>query len=123
MKEELLALSASKNIIIEYSAAEKLIREGSGEAALLYICLLKNGGVLSVSSAAAMLKRSENEIRNAFSKLERMGLRSETPAGELRIKEELPEYTAEDIRKEIESGSDFSPLRKISKMLGSKEEL
>lgn len=115
----MLALAGSRSLVIEYAAAEKLIRAGDGEAALLYICLLKNGGRLSVREAASALRRSESDMRGAFSRLAELGLLKGSREAQVPEKNELPEYTAEDIRREMAADSDFSPLvREVESVLG-----
>jgi len=115
----MLALAGSRSLVIEYAAAEKLIRAGDGEAALLYICLLKNGGRLSVREAASALRRSESDMRRAFLRLEELGLLKGSRERQAPEKNELPEYSAEDIRREMAGNSDFSPLvREVESVLG-----
>ncbi len=94
--------------------AERLIAAGSGDAALLYIYILKNGGELSPARAAFDLKRSEREIGRAIERLADMGLlASDTaPAAEPRMlpAEELPEVKAEDIVRRTADSPDFKAL-------------
>jgi DnaD/phage-associated family protein len=122
---------------------DKLIGAGDGNAALLYLYVLQAGGAPSASSAASSLRRSELDISASMELLGRLGLlqydgpapvRTEPPAPPIRtdrltptvrtdrlappVREELPEYTAEDIRREISNGTVFSSLvREVEKSL------
>ncbi|MBO5976548.1 MAG: DnaD domain protein [Oscillospiraceae bacterium] len=84
---------AERNIIIGADAAEALLEKGDGLAALLYLHI-RARGELSLSEAAAKLRRSEAEISAAAAALREMGLlKAEKPL----ISEEMPEYSAADI--------------------------
>lgn len=77
-----------------------LLEAGNGEAALLYLHILQNGGVLDRELAARELHRSDRDIGAAVLRLQEMGLLSE--AAESRAvrtvaERSLPEYPAEDV--------------------------
>ena len=56
--------------------AEKLIAAGSGDAALLYIYILRHNGELDLARAAFDLRRTEKDLRAALARLEEMGMQS-----------------------------------------------
>lgn len=120
MPEVKYVLPGPESITISAGAADKLIRAGDGDAALLYIYIMKTRGVMSVADAAAALGRREAEIAAAMDTLSRLGLvradeREKAPV----VKEELPEYTAADIKQELEKGSAFKSLvGEVQKSLG-----
>ncbi len=93
--------------------AARLIAEGNGEAALLYIYILKNGGEFSPAQAAFELRRSEVELRRTLVRLEAMGLlAAESVAAEMRLPpaEELPESRAEDLARRSAESPEFKAL-------------
>ena len=102
------------SVTVSSAAAEKLISSGDGTAALLYIYLMKNHGEVSTKKASFDLNKPEIETERAFSALVKMGLASDGENAKAATvgarPEELPSYSAEDIRHEMESGNEFSLL-------------
>ena len=131
MADRRIILQGPDTITLSAQTVDKLIRAGDGNAALLYLYVLREGGAPSDSQAAAALKRSERDISVSMELLGRLGLlqydeptpvRTALPSvrtERLPVREELPDYTAEDIRREIESGTVFSSLaREVEKSMG-----
>jgi DnaD/phage-associated family protein len=125
MSDRVFVLPEPRAIELSVSAAKKLIDAKSGDAALLYIYILQNGGNLSAVEAAEKLGRTEESIDEAFAILGRLGLvsytglrrkeRPETPVS----RDEAPEYSISDIKKKMESGSKFGQLvSAVQKSLG-----
>ena len=79
--------------------ADALIGAGDGDAALLYIYLLRRGGELDPASAAREMGRTDRDISMAVRKLKRLGLLAS--ADDARSSPEPfgdpPEYRARDI--------------------------
>jgi len=107
-------------------AAGRLINAGSGDAALLYLCLLRQGG--DTTAARRALKWTEDRLLAAHSQL--VDLKLVNPAAEMAPApekpelDEPPEYTASDINQELERGSSFSALvtevqRRLGKVLST----
>lgn len=102
-------------------AAERLIAAGSGDAALLYLYLLRAGGRWDPAAAAAALGWDRERVSGAVSLLSGMGLapdlREETPPP---VASEPPEYTAADINQELESPASPFPMlvREVQRRLG-----
>lgn len=103
--------------------ADRLLACADGTAALLYLHILRSGG-LSLSKAAGVLKRSEAEVALAADTLRRLGLleglRERLP------QEETPEYTAEDIVRRADSDSAFAGVvseaeRSLGRVLSSND--
>ncbi|WP_073076597.1 DnaD domain protein [Sporobacter termitidis] len=117
-------LSGTDTITLSGQAADKLIRAGDGGAVLLYLYVLRTGGALSVREAARTLGRDESSIAESMALLNRLGLlKCDAPAPAPQ-KDELPEYTAEDIKRELDNGTVFSSLvqevqRSLGKILSS----
>lgn len=117
---------SDKNIISS-AAAEKLISAHDGDAALLYLFLIHEGGGLE--QAAGRLCRTLRQMEDAEEKLRRMGLLPGAGfavpaggrAGPLDAAEELPQYTAEEISRRSAKDADFtSILDEASKVMGKK---
>ena len=147
MADRRMILHGPDTITLSRQTADILIRSGDGDAALLYLYVLRAGGTLSVQEAASALHRSARHIDASTEVLESLGLLQldgppaapipvvpipAAPAaaappvpgapavsGVPPVRDELPEYKAEDIRREIESGTVFSSLvREAEKNLG-----
>lgn len=89
--------------------AEKLLALLDGEAALLYLYILRSGGALDAERAAADLKRTPAAIQVAARALDRAGLFAGREAP-LPPPEELPEYTVQDIVSRSEGDPTFKAL-------------
>lgn len=123
MSERTYVLPEQESVIVSGKALQKLIESCSGDAALLYLYILKNHGVLSLKDAAESLKISSAEIEKTMLILSRLGLVEYSSVSSVSeeppIKDELPEYTAEDIKHEIENGSVFRSLvQEVQRALG-----
>lgn len=97
--------------------ADKLIQNGSGDAALLYIYLLRHGAAPTDGNAAERLGMDSVRFDSACSALRSLGLMSEPSAPP----DELPEYSAEDIVARTERDGDFAVvLSEAESVLGKK---
>ena len=109
-------------------AAERLLSAGSGDAALLYLYLLKSGGRYDPASAARALRWEPSRTAAAISLLSGMGL-AQAPTAPVPppSEPEPPEYTASDINRELENqGSPFPVLvqevqRRLGKVLSTND--
>ena len=77
-------------------AADKLISRGDGEAALVYLCILRSDGDISHDKIAADLNLTKTAVEKAFTALSAMGLISASIS-------DTPTYTASDIAKAMEN--------------------
>ncbi len=112
-------LPGSDTITLSGQTADKLIRSGDGLAALLYLYALRTGGIVSLRQAADIFSRSEKDISASMELLGKLGLLKYEETAAPVQKDELPEYTAADIKQELENGSIFSSLvQEIQKHLG-----
>lgn len=105
-------LPGGGTISISGRDARALIAARDGNAALLYLHILAGGGALSYAGAAQALGCSEQEIRRAMGVLGNLGLveAPRTAQPQPMQREELPEYSAADIHREMQSGSAFAGL-------------
>ncbi|MBR2832646.1 MAG: DnaD domain protein [Oscillospiraceae bacterium] len=121
MPDSRFYLPGAETVTLTGAVVDKLVRRGDGDAALLYIYILKTRAVPSLEEAAAALGRTPEEIESSMRVLRSIGLvmggDPETPPPVQ--KDELPEYTAEDIRRELKNGSEFAVLAdEVQKCLG-----
>lgn len=94
--------------------ADLLISRGSGDAALLYLYLLRKHGEYDPATAKTDLNWTTAQVVSAFTHLTELGL-VDDPTPEERKNapqaEECPHYTSEDINSELAAdGSDFKAL-------------
>jgi DnaD/phage-associated family protein len=110
MGDKRYILSEPDIITISGNAADKLIRSGNGTAALLYLYTLRHHGISSINDAASAVGTGVVEAEAAMALLDRLGLirTKDTPLPP--VKDEMPEYTADDIRRELDNGSIFKAL-------------
>ena len=103
-------------------AADRLIEAGSGDAALLYLWLLRNGGRYETGRAARALRWDGGRADAALAQLVSLSLASpaEVQPQQPPVREEPPEYTAEDLNREMsDAGSPFPALvREVQRRLG-----
>ena len=91
------------------AVADRLMAAGSGDAALLYLYLLKNGGRFDPSGAAKALKWEPKRCRDALSLLVRLELADGAEAPPPPASAEPPEYTSADISQELEDAASPFP--------------
>ena len=98
--------------------AEKLLALGDGECALLYLYILRSGGVLDTAAAARALSRTGEQITAAARRLSGAGLLT---AGDVPLPgpDELPVYRTEDIlRRSADDGAFRALLGESQRVLG-----
>jgi len=125
MAESNYTLSRGLSLSVPVSDADKLIKAADGDAALLYIHILRGGGQLSTDMAAKELGMSGDRISAAVESLRSMGL-LEKSERKLQPAAELPEYRAEDLTSRTISGDGFQAVvsetqRIFGRMLSSSE--
>ena len=119
MAEMRFVFPGSDMVTLDGQTVDKLIRAGDGGAAILYLYAIRTGGALSVGQAAKILSRSETDIGASMELLNRLGLLKHDDAPPPVHQEELPEYTADDIKREFQNGSVFYALvQEIQRSLG-----
>ena len=102
-------LPAPEKIEIPGEAARRLIGCGSGDAALTYLYIMKSGGRFDCEDCALHTGRTVSQIESAYSVLENLGLVTKRAAKESEPErpEEIPQYTTEEIRRELSNGESF----------------
>ena len=105
-------------------AADRLLAAGSGDAALLYLALLRRGGQADLNTANRALKWSGERLAGAYDALVKAGLADKTPPAPsvpvLEGADEPPEYRAEDIAREMGDGESPFPglVGEVQRRLG-----
>ena len=106
-------LTRSAPLTIRAEDADKLLALGSGDAALLYLWLLRNGGRFDREKAERELKNA-GSVTTAMAQLRSAGLvRGEAGSGkppEAPLREELSEPTAAEITEYAERDAGFRKL-------------
>ena len=100
------------------AAADKLIRQGDGDAALLYLLLLRHHGRITTAEVIKQLRFSEERRVAAEKTLAELGLLGEKQV-ELAPAEEKPDYSQLEIAERLEGDETFRLLRaEVEKILG-----
>ena len=106
------------------AAADRLLSLGSGDAALLYLWLLRQGGRLAPASARQALKWDGPRLDAACAALAKAGLAdAQAPAAVSpapMVPEAPPDYACADITRELEDASSAFPalVREVQRRLG-----
>lgn len=112
MDDTRLTIRPAAALTVGLEDVRALLEAGNGDAALLFLHALQNGGVLDPDRAARELHRSDRDIETAAGRLREMGLlspgggRREVPAPV----RELPEYPAEDVVRRSKEDPRFQEL-------------
>ena len=121
MQNGKLSISPAAVLNISIRDAQALIEAGNGDAALLYLHILKNDGILEEDRAATELHRSDRDISLAAGRLRQMGILSSEgeKSASLESPRELPEYRAQDLsRRSMESPGFQTLVAEVQKILG-----
>jgi len=139
MAEMKFTLPGSETVTLTGQTIDKLIRVGDGDAALLYLYILKTQGRSTSSEAAIALDKSKGWIASAMAVLSRLGLVHldddlDTKTGSAGASVHPPEppseqqrqFTESEVAHEILTGTDFSVVvdetqRRLGKQLSSDE--
>ena len=143
-------MPGSETVTLTGQTIDKLIRAGDGDAALLYLYILKTHGQKTSSEAAIALDKSKGWIASAMAVLSQLGLvqldsatgaevntadktdatgspPAQLPApGDRSPLEEPRQYTESEVTQVVLSGSDFSIIidetqRRLGKILSPEE--
>ena len=74
MSDMRITLPGSETVTLTGQTVDKLIRAGDGDAALLYLYILKTNGKSTSSEAAIALDKSKGWVASAMAMLSRLGL-------------------------------------------------
>jgi len=130
MSDMKFILPGSETVTISGQTIDKLLRAGDGDAALLYLYILKTHGQSTSAEAAAALGKSPRGIATEMAVLSRLGLvrldgteaaEQEPPPPPPPVNEPRS-YSVDEMKNELMSGSDFSIVvdetqRRLGKIL------
>lgn len=119
MADYLLQLTKDDVVAIPAAAADRLIARGDGDAALLYLLLLRHRGALDGGEAGKRLGFSAERLTRAEESLAALGLLGERRPAPPEPAAEKPEYSQMEIAERIEGDETFRLLRgEVEKLLG-----
>lgn len=114
----------SQPIALSVETVDKLLRRGSGDAALLYLYLLRTGGTYSSQEVQQALGWNVAQAMSAFAHLIELGLAEDDTPPERRdapTADTCPNYSSEDIASELKENNEFrSLLEEVEHLLGKK---
>ena len=115
-----LVQTGEESVTLSGQAARRLLERGDGDAALLYLALLRHRGTVQPRALAGELRWERGRIEAAEAVLRQLGLitPAETPPEPA---EERPAYRQEDIAGRLEQSGEFRQLTaEVEKRLGKK---
>ena len=115
-----------QSIAMDNATADKLLVLGSGDAALLYLYLLRNGGEYDPAAAERLLHRTRSQLDTAMAQLTELGLATGAklpPAQPPQPQpDQAPEYTSKDILHEMNDETSRFPdlLKEVESVMGKR---
>ena len=118
----ILVHTADESVTLTADVVSRLIQRGDGDAALLYLALLRRHGTVQPRSLAGELRWDRPRIEQAETTLRQLGLIA--PAGQdmpLEPADEKPVYQQSEIADELDRDAEFSSLvAAVEKLLGKR---
>ena len=117
-----LRLAEQENIVLSHAAVQRLLSGRDGDAALLYLFLLKENNSADPHRICRELGWDNGRLKRAETVLAGLGLISgANRTEELAPAEETPDYTGEDLSQTLETDNTFALLsREVERSLGKK---
>lgn len=118
----ILVHTPDESVTLSAQAVQKLLQKGDGDAALLYLALLRHHGTVSPRSLAGELRWDRLRIEAAEASLRALGLIALTGADvPAEPADERPVYQRDDISQRLESSDEFRGLTaEVERRLGKK---
>ena len=114
-----LVHTADDSVHISAEIANRLVSKGSGDAALLYIALLRRHGTVPPRALAGELRWEKNRIEAAETAVRELGLLA--PADLPEPADEKPDYHQDDIAEKLDNSEEFRTLTaQVERRLGKK---
>ena len=114
-----LVHTADESVTLSAQAVRRLLERGDGDAALLYLALLRHHGTVAPRSLAGELRWERSRIEAAEETLRALGLIA--PAAIPEPADERPDYQQGDIARLLESSAEFRGLvAEVERRLGKK---
>ena len=116
-----LVHTPEENITVPAQAARLLLERGDGDAALLYLALLRRHGTVQPRALAGELRWDRGRIEAAEEVLRQLGLVAPAAEAVPAPAEEKPAYQRSDILDRLETSADFRQLvAEVERKLGKK---
>ncbi|MEG1683545.1 MAG: DnaD domain protein, partial [Oscillospiraceae bacterium] len=116
----LLQMPGDDSVTLSGAVTRRLIEQGDGDAALLYLCLLRHRGEVSPESAGRQLKWEKSRTQHAEDSLRALGLVGAATPAEA-VEPEAPVYGREDVAQSLEQNGEFRLLTaEVERKLGKK---
>lgn len=117
-----LVHTPEESVTVSSQAVRRLLERGDGDAALLYLALLRHHGTLQPRALAGELRWDRGRIEAAEETLRQLGLVAAAQTPPLEPADERPAYQRSDILSRLESEEEFRSLvaeveRKLGKRL------
>ena len=116
-----LVHTADESVTLSAQAVRRLLERGDGDAALLYLALLRHHGNVQPRSLAGELRWERSRIEAAEETLRALGLIAPAAESVPEPADERPEYRQTDITQRLESSAEFRGLvAEVERRLGKK---
>ena len=116
-----LVHTADESVTLSAQAVRRLLDRGDGDAALLYLALLRHHGAVAPRSLAGELRWERSRIEAAEETLRALGLIAPAAESVPEPADERPEYHQTDITQRLESSGEFRGLvAEVERRLGKK---
>jgi len=116
-----LVHTPEENVTVPAQAVRRLLERGDGDAALLYLALLRHHGTLQPRALAGELRWERSRIESAEGTLRQLGLITPAEEPPPAPAEERPAYQRSDILERLEQGEEFRRLvAEVERKLGKK---
>ena len=113
--------TGEESVTLSGNAVRRLLEKGEGDAALLYLALLRHHGTVMPRSLAGELRWDRERIERAESVLRELELVSPPAADVPEPAEERPAYQREDVAEQLERSAEFRALTaEVERRLGKK---
>ena len=116
-----LVHTADESVTLSAQAVRRLLEKGDGDAALLYLALLRHHGTVAPRSLAGELRWERSRIEAAEETLRALGLIAPAAEAVPEPADERPDYQQADIAQRLESSGEFRGLvAEVERRLGKK---
>lgn len=113
--------TGDESVTLSGNAVRRLLDKGEGDAALLYLALLRHHGTVMPRSLAGELRWDRERIERAEAVLRELELVSPPAADIPEPAEERPAYQREDVAEHLERSAEFRALTaEVERRLGKK---
>ena len=110
-----------EGVTVTASALRTLLSSGDGDAALLYLALLRRHGGTAPRALAGELRWDRERIERAEAALQEMKLLAPEPEAEPPLPAERPAYSGTDVAEKLETSGEFrSLLAAVEQRMGKK---